>query len=78
MALELATQTALGAARLVLESGESPAVLRERVSSKGGTTLAGLSALETGGFADLVSEAVEAATRRSRELSAATTPPRKT
>ena len=77
-ARELAVETVCGAAGMLQETGEDPAVLRARVSSPGGTTLAGLSALETGGFADLVSEAVEAATRRSRELSAATTPPRKT
>ena len=65
---ELALETVLGAARLARESGEPPADLRERVSSAGGTTIAGLAALEAGGLRSTVLEAVRAATARSREL----------
>ncbi len=64
----LALETVHGAARLASESGEDPAVLRQRVSSPGGTTLAGLAALEAAGFGAAVLEAVRAATERSRQL----------
>jgi pyrroline-5-carboxylate reductase len=67
-ALRLASQTVFGAARLLLDQGETPEVLRERVTSPGGTTRAGLDALETTGFADAIRGAVRAATRRSVEL----------
>ncbi len=67
-ARSLALQTVFGAAKLALNSERSPAELREQVSSKGGTTVAGLAQLEAGGLRDLVARAVDAATRRSREL----------
>ena len=67
-ARELAAHTLEGAARMVSEAGEHPAVLRERVSSPGGTTVAGLQALEAGGLRSAVLAAVRAATERSREL----------
>ncbi len=69
-ALALAVQTLLGAARLVKESGEHPAVLRDRVCSPGGTTIAGVKALEEGGLRATLMEAVSRASRRSRELGA--------
>ena len=64
----LALQTVLGTASLLAETGEHPAVLREKVTSPGGTTIAGLQALENGGFRGTVMRGVEAATQRSVEL----------
>jgi pyrroline-5-carboxylate reductase len=62
-------QTAFGAAKLALEVNESPQALRERVTSPGGTTEKGIAVLEQGGFRTLVAKAVQAARRRSIELS---------
>lgn len=67
-ALQLASQTVFGAARLLLDEKEAPEVLRDRVTSPGGTTRAGLDALASAGFADTIQGAVRAATRRSVEL----------
>lgn len=67
-ALLLASQTVFGAAKLLLAQNEPPEVLRERVTSPGGTTRAGLDALARAGFDDAIAGAVRAATRRSVEL----------
>lgn len=68
VATELAAQTVLGAAKMVLESSDHPALLKDRVASPGGTTIAGLHALEQGAFRGVVMNAVKAATLRSQEL----------
>jgi pyrroline-5-carboxylate reductase len=68
VATALAAQTVAGAADMVTTSGEHPAVLKDRVASPGGTTIAGLQALEEGGLRAALMAAVAAATRRSREL----------
>jgi pyrroline-5-carboxylate reductase len=72
LAGELAARTVAGAAQMVLQTGETPAVLRDRVTSPGGTTLAGLAVLRERGFGEAISEAVRAATRRSVELGQST------
>ena len=68
LALELATQTVLGAAALASETGEHPAVLRERVSSPGGTTVAALHRLDAAGVRAAFVDAAQAAARRAGEL----------
>lgn len=67
-ALNLAVQTTIGAAKLVQESSEHPAVLRDRVTSPGGTTISALQTLENGRFHGLIMDTVDAAVRRSRDL----------
>jgi len=67
-AMTLATQTVLGAATLLAETGMHPGALKDMVSSPGGTTIAGIAALEEGGVRTTFIRAVERATLRSREL----------
>jgi len=68
VACGLAVQTVLGSAQLLQQSGEHPAVLRDRVSSPGGTTIAALHTLENGRLHGLLMDAVDAAVKRSKEL----------
>lgn len=67
-AMKLAAQTVLGAAQMVLETGEHPGALKDKVASPGGTTITGLHALEKGAFRGTVASAVEAAAKRSKEM----------
>jgi pyrroline-5-carboxylate reductase len=67
-ALFLSTQTILGAAKLLMETKEHPGRLKDMVTSPGGTTIAGIHILEKGGLRATLINAVEAATRRSKEL----------
>lgn len=64
----LATQTVYGAAKLALETGTHPGVLKDQVTSPGGTTIAGLEQLEAGGVRAALYDAVRAATERSKAL----------
>lgn len=67
-ALALAVQTVLGSAEMAARSGEHPAVLKDAVTSPGGTTIRALEVLEDRGFSGAVIQAVRAAAARSREL----------
>jgi pyrroline-5-carboxylate reductase len=67
-ALKLAAQTVLGSAQLLIETGAHPGHLKDQVTSPGGTAIAGLHTLEAGGLRHTLINAVEAATRRAKEL----------
>ncbi|HYH99669.1 pyrroline-5-carboxylate reductase [Hyalangium sp.] len=67
-ALKLAAQTVLGSAQLLIETNVHPGQLKDQVTSPGGTAIAGLHTLEAGGLRTTLINAVEAATRRAREL----------
>lgn len=67
----LTNQTLLGAARMLSETSEPADILRQRVTSPGGTTQAAIESFEAQGFRDIVGNAIEAATQRGRTLSAA-------
>lgn len=67
-ARKMAVETVRGAAVLAAQTGEDPAELRRKVSSKGGTTLAGLAAMEAGGFSAAVAAGMQAARDRAAEL----------
>ena len=68
IATKLAAQTVLGAARMVLETGQHPAALKDQVTSPGGTTIEGLHALEKGKLRATVMSAVRAATEKTKKL----------
>jgi len=65
---DLAAQTVLGSAKLLIETGEHPGRLKDQVTSPGGTAIAGLHTLEAGGLRTTLMDAVETAANRSREL----------
>lgn len=67
-ALTLAAHTVAGAAQMVIKTGEHPGVLKDWVTSPGGTTAAGLAELERGGLRGVLYNVIEAATRRGKEL----------
>lgn len=68
VALKLAAQTVLGSAKLLIETGQHPGHLKDQVTSPGGTAIAGLHTLEAGGLRTTLMDAVEAATRRAKQL----------
>jgi pyrroline-5-carboxylate reductase len=68
VATRLAAQTVLGAAQMVLTTGQHPGQLKDAVTSPGGTTIAGLHELELGGMRGILMNAVQSATERSKEL----------
>lgn len=68
LAQMLAAQTVYGTGKLIIESGEHPALLREKVTSPGGTTITGIAALEAAGVRSAFITAAEAAYARSKEL----------
>lgn len=68
-ALRLAAQTVYGAAKLVLDTGKHPAILRDEVTTPGGTAIAAVAELETHGLRTMLIDAVKTATDRSKELS---------
>lgn len=68
MALQMAAQTVMGSAKLMLESGKHPGILKDQVCSPGGTTIEAIAVLEAGGLRSTLIEAVTAAAERSKEL----------
>ena len=68
IATKLAAQTVLGAAKMVLETGQHPGALRDQVTSPGGTTIEGLHELEKGQLRGVVMSAVRDATEKSKKL----------
>ena len=68
-AIRLAAQTVYGAAKLVLETGKHPAILRDEVTTPGGTAIAAVAELEAHGLRTMLINAVATATQRSKELS---------
>jgi pyrroline-5-carboxylate reductase len=69
VATRLATQTVMGSAKLVRETGEHPAVLRDQVTTPGGTAINAIKELESSGLRPMLIRAVETATNKSKELS---------
>jgi pyrroline-5-carboxylate reductase len=70
LAIKLSAMTFYGAAKMLLETNEHPAILKEAVQSPGGSTVYGIHEMEKGGFRGMLISAVEEATRRSRSTGA--------
>ena len=68
VALEIAAQTVLGSAKLILEGGEHPWALIDQVCSPGGTTIEGIAALQDAGFEAGIRKSVDAALEKDRRL----------
>ena len=68
LATKLASQTVMGAAKMQLETGLHPGVLKDQVTSPGGTTITGINALENAAFRSAIINAVSAATEKSKQL----------
>lgn len=69
IATKFAAQTLFGASKTVLSTGQHPGVLKDQVTSSGGTTIYGIHELEKGGIRNTLINAVQAATQRSKEMS---------
>ncbi|MCC6933750.1 MAG: pyrroline-5-carboxylate reductase [Deltaproteobacteria bacterium] len=69
LSLELTAKMVYGAAQMLIQSGEQPSILRDRVATPGGTTVAGLQVIEQAGVREALINALEAATKRAREIS---------
>lgn len=70
LAIKFAAQVLVGAGKMVLETGKHPGLLKDEVTSPGGSTIAGIHAMEVGGVRAALMNAVEAAANRSKELGA--------
>jgi pyrroline-5-carboxylate reductase len=68
-AYKFAAQSVYGAAKMVLETGEHPGVLKDAVCSPGGTTIEAVAALEKGGFRDTIISAQRACSQKSKDMS---------
>ena len=66
---KMAAQAVMGSAKLMLENGEHPGILKDKICSPGGTTIEAVSMLEKGGFRTTIIEAVKACTNKSRNMS---------
>ncbi len=77
VARDLVIQTVIGSAKMLAVTGEDPVVLRQKVTSPGGTTQAGIKVLSDRGFNEAVVQAIHRAAERSRELGSLITPPHK-
>lgn len=76
-AIQAAAQAVMGSAKMVLETGEHPAVLKDNVCSPGGTTIEAVEALEKGNFRGTVMQAMEACAKKNQQMTIASNRRRK-